>query len=85
MAAGAFPGGPPGGGNRPDPAARIKELDKNGDGKLSKDEVADDRMAARFDMIDADADGLVTLDEMKAASARFRAGGGAGGPPPGGN
>ncbi len=87
MAAGGNPGapagGPPGGGNRPDPATRFKDLDKNSDGKLSKDEVADDRMAARFDSMDADADGLVTLEEMKAASARFRAGGGgAGGPRP---
>lgn len=88
VAGGPNPGGPggpgaggPGAGNRPDPAVRFKELDKNSDGKLTKDEVADDRMAARFDSIDADADGLVTLDEMKAASARFRAGGGgAGGP-----
>ena len=72
-------GGPPGGGNRPDPAVRFKSLDKNGDGKLTKDEVADDRMASRFDTMDADGDGAVTLDEMKAASARFRAGGGGGG------
>ena len=88
LAAGAIPGvpvagGPPGTGNRPDPVARFKDLDKNSDGKLSRDEVADDRMAARFDSMDADADGLITLDEMKAASARFRAGGGgAGGPRP---
>jgi HlyD family secretion protein len=88
LAAGASPGipvagGPAGTGNRPDPATRFKDLDKNSDGKLSRDEVADDRMAARFDSMDADADGLITLDEMKAASARFRAGGGgAGGPRP---
>ena len=78
--AGGPPGsGPPGGGTRPDPAVRFKDLDKNGDGKLTKDEVAEDRMAARFDSMDADGDGAVTLEEMKAASARFRAGGGGGG------
>ncbi len=71
--------GGPAGGSRPDPAVRFKDLDKNGDGKLTKDEVADDRMAARFDSMDSDGDGAVTLDEMKAASARFRAGGGGGG------
>ena len=74
-------GGPPAGGSRPDPAVRFKELDKDGDGKLTKEEVADDRMAARFDSMDSNGDGVVTLDEMKAASARFRAGGGAGGEP----
>jgi hypothetical protein len=35
-------------------------------------------MAARFDSMDTDGDGAVTLEEMKAASARFRAGGGGG-------
>ena len=75
-------GGTPAGGSRPDPAVRFKELDKDGDGKLTKEEVADDRMAARFDSMDSNGDGAVTLEEMKAASARFRAGAGGGEPRP---
>ena len=57
---------------RVDPVVRFKGLDLNSDGKISKDE-ADERMASRFDMFDSDGDGGVTLDEMQAASARFRA------------
>ena len=74
-------GGPPSAAGRPDPATRFKELDKNSDGKITKDE-ADERMLNRFDSMDADADGGITLEEMKAAAARFRQGGGQGGPRP---
>lgn len=69
------PGGPGGGGPRPDPAARFKTADKNGDGKITKDE-AEGFMATQFDTFDADADGGITLEELTAASARFRANGG---------
>lgn len=75
-------GGTPASGSRPDPATRFKDMDKDGDGRLTRAEVTDDRMAARFDSMDSDGDGAVTLEEMKAASARFRASGGAGPRPP---
>jgi hypothetical protein len=45
-----------------------KKMDANGDGKLSRDEAAKSpRLAERFDQIDANKDGFVTPDEMKAA------------------
>lgn len=87
FAAGSAPGaggpnaGPGAGGPRMDPATRFKTLDKDNNGKITKDE-ADERMASRFDVFDANSDGGVTLEELQAASARFRAGGG--GAPPGG-
>lgn len=83
-ATGPSPAGPPpGSGGRPnvDPVERFKAADKNGDGKITKDE-ADERMASRFENFDADGDGGVTLDEMTAAFARFRASGGGAGPRP---
>ncbi len=82
-AGGPPPGSPPGGGGRPniDPVERFKAADKNGDGKITKDE-ADERMASRFENFDANGDGGVTQDEMTAAFARFRASGGGAGPRP---
>lgn len=76
-AAGGPPGGggPGGGGPRPDPATRFKTSDKNGDGKITKDE-AEDFMASRFDTFDTNGDGGITLEEMTAAFAKFRASGG---------
>ncbi|HET6423528.1 MAG TPA: hypothetical protein VFG20_07575 [Planctomycetaceae bacterium] len=71
--------GPGGGGPRPDPMAN----DKDGDGKLSKDE-ASERMAANFEQWDANSDGFVDKDEIDAARARFRAQRGEGGGGPGG-
>ncbi|MBL8517509.1 MAG: hypothetical protein JNM76_11150 [Betaproteobacteria bacterium] len=47
---------------------RLAEADKDGDGKLSKDEAAAlPRLAKRFDQIDANKDGFITKEEMKAA------------------
>lgn len=68
-------------GNRPDgnrdPGAFFKQLDKDGDGKLSKDE-APERMRERFADMDKDSDGFVTQEEMRAAfAARMREQGGA--------
>lgn len=68
-----------GGGPRPDPMAN----DKDGDGKLSKEE-APERMAANFADWDANSDGFVDKDEIEAARARFRAQRGNGGPGGGG-
>ena len=69
-------GRPPGGGGF-DPMARFNEMDKDQDGKVSKDE-ATGRMADNFDNFDTDSDGSVTKDEFL---ARFRGGGGGGGRP----
>jgi Ca2+-binding EF-hand superfamily protein len=42
-----------------------KSADANGDGKVSRDEFLA-RAAARFDSLDANKDGVLTADEMKA-------------------
>lgn len=47
-------------------ADHFKQLDKNGDGSLTKDEVKGTPLADRFDKLDANHDGKVTLDEFKA-------------------
>jgi hypothetical protein len=47
---------------------RFTKLDKNSDGALSKDEVGDKRWE-RLSVADADKNGSVTRDEMKAAVA----------------
>ena len=52
-------------------SARFKKLDTDGDGRISKAEAAaSPRLAQRFDEIDANHDGFITPDEMKAARAR---------------
>ena len=66
VSAGAAPGA--------DAPKKMQEMDKNNDGKISRDEAAAySRFAKRFDAIDADKDGFVTSDEMKAAHARATA------------
>ncbi len=71
----------------PPPEEIIKAWDKNGDGGVDKAEwVAAGRPEARFDMVDANKDGKITADELKAAMARMRGGrppaDGNGPPPP---
>ncbi len=49
-------------------------LDFNGDGKLSRNEVAIvPRLAAAFDEADTNHDGFVTLDEVRAFTIKYRA------------
>jgi Ca2+-binding EF-hand superfamily protein len=70
------PGGAPG--DRPDGArmlAYFKQQDKNGDGKLSKDEV-NERMKENFSRIDGNGDGLIDDTELKQMVERFSRGGG---------
>ena len=50
---------------------KMQAIDKNGDGKISRDEAAAyPRLAKRFDAIDANKDGFVTPDEMKTAHTK---------------
>ncbi|CAK0779940.1 EF-hand domain-containing protein [Gammaproteobacteria bacterium] len=51
---------------------KFKAADKNGDGKLTLDEAKAGmpRVAKNFDKIDADHEGYVTLEQIKAASAK---------------
>lgn len=61
MAAPAFAQMPP-------PADIVKAWDKDGDGAVSKEEwVAAGRPADRFDIVDANKDGKVTVEELEAA------------------
>ncbi|MBL8522205.1 MAG: hypothetical protein JNN20_00815 [Betaproteobacteria bacterium] len=47
---------------------RLKAADKNGDGKISREEAnaSMPRLAKNFDAIDANKDGFVTKEEMRA-------------------
>ena len=56
-------GGGPGGG---DMASRLMQMDKDGDGKLSKEEVPE----RIFSRLDADKDGFVTKEEINAFGQR---------------
>jgi Ca2+-binding EF-hand superfamily protein len=51
--------------------AMFKKLDADGDGRISRAEAqAAPRLAEHFDEIDANKDGFITMDEMKAAQAK---------------
>lgn len=63
-----------GGGRRRNPM----DSDKNGDGKLAKDEVSG-FIADRFDEIDADKDGFITEAEIQERRNQRRGGKGGGG------
>jgi Ca2+-binding EF-hand superfamily protein len=51
--------------------ALLKQLDKNGDGKLQRDEVPEALQRA-FDRMDTNRDGVVTMEELIAGLSRFR-------------
>jgi Ca2+-binding EF-hand superfamily protein len=62
-------------------AARFKAADKNGDGMLSKDEVAGNPLLARhFDALDTNKDGMLSPEELDAAHHHFAGRGGWKGP-----
>ena len=53
-------------------AERLKANDKDGDGKISKDE-AGEQLKRFFDRIDENSDGFIDEDELKKLAQRFRA------------
>jgi outer membrane protein assembly factor BamB len=58
-----------------DPAGWFMQLDRDGDGRLSRAEVnARPGLRAAFDYIDANRDGTISPDELTAAMARWRQG-----------
>jgi Ca2+-binding EF-hand superfamily protein len=69
-------GGPPGAGGagEPNPDAMVKrfiqQFDKNGDGKLEKDELPP-RLQERFDELDTNHDGVLDESELKAILPRL--------------
>ncbi|MBF0124812.1 MAG: hypothetical protein HQL60_05715 [Magnetococcales bacterium] len=57
----------------PPPAEQVvSRLDQNGDGVVGGDEVQDTRLAARFQDIDGDSDGFISVDELQSAMDTFR-------------
>ncbi|HZX80441.1 MAG TPA: hypothetical protein VFE72_05780 [Lysobacter sp.] len=60
---------------RPQRMARgggMAKIDKNGDGRLSRNEAAGSPFAQRFDQVDANRDGYVTREEMRASFQQMR-------------
>ncbi len=62
--------------------ARMMAFDANHDGKLTRSEITDQRLAGLFDRADANGDGVVTGDELRAWYAKENAGFGGGGDGP---
>jgi Ca2+-binding EF-hand superfamily protein len=59
-------------GNGPNAAKQLlQRLDKNGDGKLDKQE-AGERLKAVFDRVDTDQDGFITVEELERGLAAVR-------------
>ena len=52
---------------------RMMKFDSDHDGKLSRDEVEDDRLLAAFDRVDANGDGSLTKAELTAYAAKSNA------------
>jgi collagen type III alpha len=68
---GAGRGAPGRAGERGGLMERFASMDKNADGKLSKDEMPE-RMQAMFDRLDANSDGAVDKEELGALAERLR-------------
>src|SRR5207248_10144956 len=64
--------------------ARMMAFDKNKDGKLTRDEITDERLLRPFDRADTNKDGVVTKEELTALAAQLAAEAPAPGGRPGG-
>src|SRR5947209_6189294 len=62
---------------------RMMAFDKNKDGKLTKDEITDERLMRLFEQADTNKDGVVTKEELMALAAKLDADAGPGGRPGG--
>ncbi len=58
---------------------RMMAFDKNKDGKLTRDEITDERLLRLFDQADANKDGVVTKEELEALAKKLDAEAGEGG------
>jgi len=79
-AAQAPPGAPAGAPSREQILSRLLTFDRNQDGRLTRDEIPDERLLRLFDRADADRDGVATREELTAVAAQIAAEG----PPAGG-
>ena len=52
---------------------KMMAFDKKKDGKLTKDEMTDERLLRLFDQADANKDGVVTKEELMALAAKLEA------------
>ena len=50
----------------------MAKIDKNGDGRISRNEAVGSPFAQRFDQLDANRDGYVTREEMRASFQKMR-------------
>jgi photosystem II stability/assembly factor-like uncharacterized protein len=75
---GRGPGGGPAGGGAERMIDRLKQMDANHDGKISKDEVPE-QMQRLFDRGDTNGDGVIDEEELKSLPQRMGGGRGAGG------
>jgi hypothetical protein len=57
-------------GQQPGMTDRMMAFDKNHDGKLTRDEISDERLLALFDRADVNHDGVVTREELDALYAK---------------
>ncbi|MCU0963260.1 MAG: right-handed parallel beta-helix repeat-containing protein, partial [Pirellulaceae bacterium] len=55
--------------SRPAPEQLLQQFDRNNDDRISREE-APERMRPRWDQIDTDHDGFITIEELKARDAR---------------
>jgi hypothetical protein len=76
--------GPPTAGDVKSFVDRMMAFDKNKDGKLTRDEITDERLLRLFDRADTNKDGVVTKEELEALYAKEMQDGGRGKDGPGG-